>query len=190
MSAVDPGGPEPHVVPRLRRSIPIGHRAEALRRFGHSAHDAEFLTFAALLGGYFERRHCRGISPTGCWRGENVVAPVAGWDPLARERRNRIRDRRKRVTGGFDALGLPLDLFVEAHTELLTETVLGDQTGAMCTLAPAALLREHHDRSALKVEPLAQLVGEIAFQAEVEGLAAAAEEHERWWPRAGLRDER
>ncbi len=59
MSAVDPGGPEPHVVPRLRRSIAIGHRAEALRRFGYSAHDAEFLTFAALLGGYFERRHYR-----------------------------------------------------------------------------------------------------------------------------------
>ncbi len=59
MSAVDPGGPEPHVVPRLRRSIAIGHRAEALRRFGHSAHDAELLTFAALLGGCFERRHCR-----------------------------------------------------------------------------------------------------------------------------------
>ncbi len=59
MSAVDPGGPEPHVVPRLRRSIAIGHRAEALRQFGYSAHDAEFLTFAALLGGYFERRHYR-----------------------------------------------------------------------------------------------------------------------------------
>ncbi len=59
MSAVDRGRPESHVVPRLRRSIPIGHRAEALRRFGHSAHDAEFLTFAALLGGYFERRHYR-----------------------------------------------------------------------------------------------------------------------------------
>lgn len=66
----------------------IAERAAALRDFGYSAYDAEFLTAAALLGGYFLRRQYRAWggrkpgSPERCMLARAVehghVRPLAG----------------------------------------------------------------------------------------------------------------